>query len=88
MKRAGNKSAESPDDLKGEYAFDCSRAKKNRYADRLKGKAIAVVLDPDVAAAFPTSRAVNRTLRAVVEAVPRRSKGRATPRRRRPRKIT
>jgi len=86
MKRAGNKSADSPDDLKGEYAFDYSKARKNPYAARLKKTAIAVVLDPDVAVAFPTSREVNRTLRAVVAAVPRRSRGRTTPRKRKQRK--
>ena len=80
MKRAGNKSADSPDDLKGEYAFDYSKAKKNPYAARLKGRTVAVVLEPDVAAAFPDSKAVNRQLRAVVRAVPRRS--RVAPRRR------
>jgi hypothetical protein len=88
MKRAARTSDDSPDDLEAEYTFDYSKAKKNPYAARLKGKAIAVVLDPDVAIAFPTSRAVNRTLRAVVAAVPRRSRGRTTPRKSKPRKTT
>ena len=88
MKRAAKTSEDSSDDLKAEYSFDYSKAKKNPYAARLKGKAIAVVLDPDVAIAFPTSRAVNRTLRAVVAAVPRRSRVRPTPRSRKDRKTT
>ena len=40
------------DDLRAEYAFDYSKAKPNPYAARLKDRAVAVVLDPDVAAVF------------------------------------
>jgi len=68
------------EDLRCEYAFDYSKAKKNPYAARLRGRTVAVVLEPDVAAAFPDSKAVNRQLRAVVRAVPRRSQ--VAPRRR------
>ncbi len=64
------------DDLRPEYAFDYSKAKKNPYAARLKGRVVAVVLEPDVAAAFPNSKAVNKQLRAAVRAVPRRSRTR------------
>jgi len=62
------------EDLRPEYSFDYSKARKNPYAARLKGRTVAVVLEPDVAAAFPTSKAVNRQLRAVVASVPRRSR--------------
>lgn len=62
------------DDLRPEYRFDYSRARPNPYAARLKGKAVAVVLDAEVAAAFPTSESVNAALRAVI--VERRSKRR------------
>ncbi len=61
------------DELRPEYDFDYSKAKPNPYAARLKGRTVAVVLEPDVATAFPTSQSVNRTLRSVVAAVPRRS---------------
>ena len=61
------------DDLKPEYRFDYAVARPNSYAPSLKGRAIAVVLDPEVAAAFPTSESVNTALRAVMVAVPRRS---------------
>jgi hypothetical protein len=66
---------EGPDELRSEYRFDYSRARPNPYAARLKGKAIAVVLDAAVAAAFPTSDSVNTALRAVM--VQRRSKGKS-----------
>ena len=61
------------DELQPEYRFDYSKARPNPYAARLKGKAVAVVLDTEVAAAFPTPESVNSALRAVL--VQRRSKG-------------
>jgi hypothetical protein len=81
MKRASKTVRDSLDDLRPEYHFDYSKAKKNPYAARLKGRTVAVVLEPDVAAAFPNPKAVNAQLRAVVAAVPRRSRKRATARR-------
>ena len=82
MKRASKPVRNASDDLRPEYSFDYSKAKANPYAAQLKGRTVAVVLEPDVAAAFPNSRAVNRQLRAVVATVPRRSRKRAAPRRR------
>ena len=67
-------------DLRPEYTFDYSKAKPSPYAERLQGRTVAVVLEPDVAAAFPDSKAVNRQLRAVVATVPRRSRKRVAPR--------
>jgi hypothetical protein len=78
MKRASKVVRDTADDLKPEYSFDYSKAKTNPYAARLRGRTVAVVLEPDVAAAFPNSRAVNRQLRAVVTAVPRRSRRRTS----------
>ena len=74
MKKASKVVRDAAEDLRSEYSFDYSKAKKNPYAARLKGRTVAVVLEPDVAAAFPTSKAVNRQLRAVVATVPRRSR--------------
>jgi hypothetical protein len=82
MKRASKTVRDSADELRPEYVFDYSKAKANPYAARLKGRTVAVVLEPDVAAAFPSSKAVNTQLRAVVAAVPRRSRKRVAPRRR------
>ncbi len=74
MKKASKAVRRMADDLRPEYSFDYSKAKKNPYAARLKGRTVAVVLEPDVAAAFPTSKAVNRQLREVAATVPRRSR--------------
>lgn len=74
MKKARSTSRKTPGELRPEYEFDYRKAKRNPYAARLKGRAVAVVLDPDVAAVFPDSEAVNSQLRSLVTAVPRRSR--------------
>lgn len=76
MKKPAKAARLIAEDLRPEYAFDYSKAKPNPYAERLKGRTVAVVLEPDVAAAFPSSKAVNARLRAVVAAVPRRARKR------------
>jgi len=73
MKKQSRAISEASDDLKPEYRFDYAASRPNPYAASLKGRAIAVVLDPEVAERFPTSESVNAALRAVMCAVPRRS---------------
>ena len=73
MKTSSSKRRELSDDLEAEYSLDYSNGKSNPYAARLKGRSVAVVLDPDVASVFRTSEAVNTLLRSVAAAVPRRS---------------
>jgi hypothetical protein len=51
------------DDIAPEYDFRSARP--NPYAARYAAGATAVVLDPDVAAAFPSAERVNEVLRAV-----------------------
>lgn len=63
-------SSERSDDLRIEYAPDYSQSRSNRFATRMSGKVVAVVLEPDVAAVFDTSESVKRMLRSVVEAMP------------------
>jgi len=54
------------EELSPEYRFDYNRAKPNRFAGRMSGGVIAVVLDPDVAAVFKSSKRVNRLLRSMI----------------------
>lgn len=54
--------------LSSEYRFDYSESKPNRFAARMSGGAIAVVLEPDVATVFKSSKAVNELLRSVISA--------------------
>jgi hypothetical protein len=72
MRKPSSAVPKGSDDLRPEYRFDYSNARPNPYAAHLEGKAVAVVLDAEVAAAFPTSESVNSALRAVI--VQRRSK--------------
>jgi hypothetical protein len=60
----------SSDELRPEYRFDYKKARSNRFADPERRQRLAVVLDEDVAQVFTTADAVNRALRAVLEAVP------------------
>ena len=58
------------EEFSSEYRFDYSRSKPNRFADAMSGGTIAVVLEPDVAAVFKSSKTVNALLRSVISAVP------------------
>ena len=56
--------------MRGQYRFDYSKAKPNRFAAEMSEGVIAVVLEPDVAAVFKSSEAVNAFLRSVISAMP------------------
>jgi len=58
------------DTLRSEYRFDYSKAKPNRFAAKMSEGTVAVVLEPDVAAVFKSSEAVNSLLRSVIAAMP------------------
>lgn len=66
MKKTPNKKVE---DLRSEYDFDYTKAKKNRFAGRMADRTV-VVLDPDVAEVFKTPDSVNDALRALISAMP------------------
>jgi hypothetical protein len=51
---------------------DFSGGVRGKYAARYREGTNVVLLDPDVAAAFPDSEAVNKALRALLGAVPAR----------------
>jgi hypothetical protein len=65
------------DGMRVEYRFDYAKARSNRFADRMKNGAVAVILDPDVAAVFGSSKAVNTFLRSVIATLPVRVHKRA-----------
>ena len=64
----------APDDIREEYRFNYRESRPNRFAAPMKGSTVAVVLDPDVAAVFQTSEAVNSLLRSVISALPQNAK--------------
>jgi hypothetical protein len=56
-------------EMRAEYSFDYSKAERGKYYKRLmKEGSNVVVLDRDVARAFPDSAAVNKALRSVLKA--------------------
>lgn len=59
---------EQPDDLLPEYSFDYSKAVRGKYYQRLlrEGSNVAI-LEPDIAAAFRDSAAVNEALRSLLQ---------------------
>lgn len=55
------------DEMRAEYDIDYSKAVRGKYYARIRKEGSNVVLlDPDVAAAFPTSKAVNDVLRTLL----------------------
>jgi hypothetical protein len=56
--------------MRKESRFDYRRAMPNRFAENMSKDAIVVVLEPDVAAVFKSSEAVNALLRSVIAALP------------------
>ena len=58
-------SEEPSDNLRPEYDF--SEGERGKYSRRFREGSNVVVLDPDVAAAFPDSTSVNEALRRVAE---------------------
>jgi len=59
---------ETQDDLRAEYDFSSmSGGVRGKYFDRANKGSNLVLLDPDVAKAFPSQEAVNRALRMLAE---------------------
>jgi hypothetical protein len=65
MKKTQYKSAEAK--MRDEY--DLTGGVRGKYARRYARGTNIVVLEPDVAMAFPTAEAVNRSLRAVADII-------------------
>ena len=57
-------------ELRSEYRFDYSKSKPNRFAAQMSEGTVAIVLEPDVAAVFKSSEAVNTLLRSIISAMP------------------
>jgi hypothetical protein len=70
MKKTSPDPSPPSDDMRPEYRFDYGKAQPNRFADPERRQRRAVVLDEDLAEVFTTSEAVNRALRALLDAVP------------------
>ena len=62
------------EEMRREYRFDYRKSRPNRFAPLMKGRTVAVVLDPDIAAVFQSSESVNSLLRSVITALPKHAK--------------
>ena len=66
MRKNPSKPSDSSDEMRPEYDF--SKGERGRYAQRFRDGTNVVVLDPDVAAEFKDSAAVNTALRQLLKA--------------------
>ena len=56
------------DELRAEYnRSDFKKLERGKYYERIRASSNVVVLDPEVAAIFPNSAAVNKALHSLVE---------------------
>jgi len=83
MKKATGKKRASAnvgiDEILPEYDF--SRSSRNKYATKYAAGSTVVVLEPDVAAAFPSAGEANEALRALAGIIHKYRSRRASPRR-------
>jgi hypothetical protein len=63
--KKNSKTSDSSDDMRPEYDF--SKGVRGKYAQRFREGTNVVVLDPDVAAEFKDSAAVNDALRRLLK---------------------
>ncbi len=63
--------------MRAQHRFDYRKAKPNRFVSQMSEGVIAVVLEPDVAAVFTSSEAVNTLLRSVIAAMPETERSQA-----------
>lgn len=55
-----------------EYRFDYKKAKPNRFASRMKNEPLIVLIEPDIAKVFASAEDVNKALRALITAMPKK----------------
>ena len=71
-----SKPRKTSDGMRTEYDFPVGV--RNKYAAQFREGTNVVLLDPDVAKAFPDSEAVNHALRNILDALPGRPARRKT----------
>ena len=71
MKKTSSDKRAKGEGMRREYHFDYRKSRPNRFAPQMKGGAVAIVLDPDVASVFGSSESVNSLLRSVIKALPK-----------------
>lgn len=62
------KTNSEPDEIRPQYKrSDFKKLERGRYYERVKKSSNVVILDPEIAAVFPNSAAVNKALHSLIE---------------------
>lgn len=64
-------------DVLPECKFDYSKAKPNRFAERIYKNRRIVILDADISKVFTSTESVNAVLRALIATMPKATKAKA-----------
>ncbi|MCC6569517.1 MAG: hypothetical protein IT315_09785 [Anaerolineales bacterium] len=70
MKKTSTTKPRKIQEMASEYRFDYRKAKRNRFAAKMKDNPLVVLIEPDVAKVFTSSDQVNNALRALISAMP------------------
>ncbi len=74
MKKTPKTKTPKVEEMASEYRLDYRKAKPNRFAKRMGTEPLVVLIEPDIAKVFSTSEQVNKALRALISAIPEKSK--------------
>lgn len=72
MKKTPTTKSRKIQEMAPEYRFDYKKAKPNRFAVRMKDEPLIVMIEPDIAKVFTSSEDVNKALRALISAMPKK----------------
>jgi hypothetical protein len=72
MKKMSETKPHKIQEMAPEYRFDYSQARPNRFAARMKNEPLIVLIEPDIAKVFTSSEQVNKALRALISAMPKK----------------
>jgi hypothetical protein len=75
MKKMPETKPDKPDkveEMADEYRFDYQKAKPNRFADKMDTEPLIVMIESDIAEVFKTPEQVNKALRALISAMPKK----------------
>jgi len=68
MKKTVKEKPEQLNDLKEEYNFDYSKARKNPYAKILRSEQVLFPIDTEIVKVLKTPERVNKVLKAIIGA--------------------
>jgi hypothetical protein len=72
MKKTSATKPRKIQEMASEYRFDYKKARRNRFALKMKNEPLVVLIEPDIAKVFTSSDQVNKALRALISAMPDR----------------